>query len=61
MEEERPMVGLTSLEVPEGGRSSFLLGVVLGEVVCGARSSLSTLLVACEVEGEVTLWEHSRQ
>jgi len=55
------MVGLTSLEVPEGGRSSFLLGVVLGEVVCGARSSLSTLLVACEVEGEVTLWEHSRQ
>jgi hypothetical protein len=55
------MVESTLQEVLVGGRSSFLPGVELGEVTCGDQASLSTLLVACEVGDEVTLWAHSRQ
>jgi hypothetical protein len=55
------MVVLTLRAGLGDGRSSFLLGEVLSEVMCGDQASLSTLLVACGVGDEVTLWAHSRQ
>ena len=49
------MVVSTSREVLEGGRSSFVPGVVLGEVVCDDQVSSSNLLAACGLGHGATL------